>query len=67
MDAAIVELDSLANPVRTRAEDDDTVARRRFNLGGVLVRAVVVRRGRLELSRARVDGLEDGVDPGVAT
>ena len=56
MDAAVVELDRLADPVRARAEHDDRAARRLGPLVGALVRDVVVRRPRLELAGARVDG-----------
>ena len=54
-DAAVVELDPLADPVRPRAEHDDRAG------GGLvavalLVREVVVGRPRLELAGAGVDG-----------
>ena len=62
VDAAVVELDALADANRTAAEHDDRVRRRRrcgrpLVLG--LVRRVVVRRRRLELGGARVDAFED--------
>ena len=53
--AAVVELDPLADPVRARAEHDDRT-RRRLVAVALLVREVVVRRPRLELARAGVDG-----------
>ena len=61
VDAAVVELDALADAVGTRAEDDDTRPIRRLHLVGVLPRRVVVRRARGELGGARVDGLVGGV------
>src|SRR5207247_4283330 len=62
MDAAGVELDSLADAVRPRAEDDDLAARRRLGLVLGLVRRVEVRRRRLELRRAGVDAFVDGAE-----
>ena len=68
VDAAVVELDALADPVRARAEDDDArlVARR-----GRLVlfppgRVQVVGR-RLDLAGARIDAPEDGTDAELVT
>ena len=55
--AAVVELDALADAVRTAAEDHDGRPRERRDLVLVLVGAVVVRRVRGELGRARVDRL----------
>ena len=54
---AIVELDALADAVRSAAEDHDLRARRRVGLAFGLERAVDVRRERLELRRAGVDAL----------
>ena len=59
VDAAVVELDPLADAVRTRAEDHHRVARVRRGLVLFLVGRVVVRRVRLELGGARVDALVD--------
>ena len=56
MHAAVVELDPLSDPVRARADHDDGAARRLGNGVLALVREVEVRRPRLELGRARVDG-----------
>ncbi len=52
--AAIIELDALADPVRTAAEDHDLVPAVWIRLAGRLVRAVEIRRVRFELGRARV-------------
>src|SRR5207249_11652198 len=61
VDAAVVELDPLADPVRPRAEDHDLrPAAPRADLVLALVGRVVVRRLGLELGRARVDRLVDG-------
>ena len=61
MDAAVVELDPLADPVRPRAEDDDGTAGLPHLVllapGGV----EVVRTG-LDLAGARVDPAVDGTD-----
>ena len=54
---AVVELDTLADPVRAAAEDHDGFALEGRELVFVFVGAVVVRRERGELGRARVDGL----------
>ena len=76
VDAAVVELDALADAVGPAAEDDDLLLARRarFTLDGDdrlavdglllrhLVRRVHVRRLRLELGGAGVDALEDGAD-----
>src|SRR5207249_7015258 len=63
VDAAIVELDALADAVRPGAEDDDlgTVRRRRLVL--LLVSRVEVRRVGDELRSAGIHGLEGGEDP----
>src|SRR2546422_506001 len=58
--AAVVELDALADAIRSAAEDDDLRLRIRIRLAGRFVRAVEIRRERLELRRARVDALVDG-------
>ncbi len=55
--AAIVELDSLADAVRTAAEDDHLRARRRLRLALFLARAVHIGRVRLEFRRAGIDPL----------
>ena len=55
--AAVVELDALPDAVGPAAEDDDLAPRRRRGLALLLVRAVEVRRVRLELGGARVDAL----------
>ena len=60
--ARVVELDPLSDPVRPGAQDQHAWPGRRPDLGLVLVRRVVVRRARRELSGARVDRLEDGRD-----
>ena len=66
--ARVVELDALADPVGTGAQDDDLLPlrlRRDLRLGGgvELVGGVVVRGLGLELGRAGVDGLVDGAHP----
>ena len=55
--AAVVELDPLPDPVRAAAEDHDLLPRRRIGLALLLVRAVQIRRERLELGGAGVDAL----------
>src|SRR2546422_10477933 len=55
--AAVVELDALADAIRSAAEDDDLRLRVRIRLARRFVRAVQIRRERLELRRARVDAL----------
>ena len=69
VDAAVVELDPLADAVRPAAEDDDLLLRRRPRLDVAprvsradLVGRVEVRRVRLELGGAGVDALEDRAD-----
>ena len=62
LDAAVVELDALADAVRARAEDQHLLARVWKRLVLVLVRRVQVRRVRLELGRAGVDPLVDRVE-----
>src|SRR5581483_499083 len=58
VDAAVVELDSLADPVRAAAEDDDAAPRLRRLLVALAARRVeVARRGR-DLPGARVDTSE---------
>ena len=70
--AAIVELDPLADPVGTAAQDDDLLAVRRARLAfGVahdrgFIGGIHVGRLRLELGRAGVDPLEHGVHAQVA-
>ena len=58
--AAVVELDALPDPVGAAAEDDDLLPRRRIGLALLLVRAVQVRRERLELGGAGIDALVGG-------
>ena len=58
VDAAVVELDALADAVGARAEDDHLAAVAGRDLVLVLVGRVVVRRLGLELGAAGVDGLE---------
>ena len=60
--ARVVELDPLADPVRTRAQDHDPRSGRRPHLRVVLIGGVVIRRPCGELPGARVDGLEHGHD-----
>ena len=67
VDAAVVELDALADAVGARAEDDDLRLVAGADLVLVLVGRVVVRRVGIELGRAGVDGLERGPDPGGET
>ena len=62
VDAAVVELDALADPVRSRAEDDDLAAVGGRRLVFLFVGRIEVRRVRDELGGARVDGLERGAD-----
>ena len=63
MTAAVVELDALANPVRTAAEDHDLRPRRRVRLALLFVRAVEIRGEGFEFRRARVDALERRLQP----
>ena len=60
MHAAVIELETLPDPVRAGAQDDDLFPARgvRFVLG--LVAGVEVRRLGFELRRARVHPVEDG-------
>ena len=60
VDAAVVELDSLADPVRAAAEDHDRAARLGWELVALAAGRVEVVRGRLDLSGARVDAAERG-------
>ncbi len=57
VDRGVVELHALTDPVRTRAEDHDLGLLGGDHLVLPLVRRVVVRRVRLELGGAGVDGL----------
>ena len=59
MDARVVELDPLADPVGSGAQDDDRLALAGQHLGLLLVRRVVVRGAGLELTGARIDRLVD--------
>ena len=65
MDAAVVEFDALADPVRAAAEDHDLPAGRGDDLVLVAVGGVVVGRERLELGRTGVDQTVNGVDAGL--
>ncbi len=62
VDAGVVELDALPDAVGPGAEDDHRRPLPRCDLGLLVVRRVVVRRGRGELGRARVHGLVDRPD-----
>src|SRR5204862_4025872 len=63
MDAAIVELDALPDPIRTAPENHDLAAIGAVGLVAAgLVGRVEVRRVRDELRAARVDGLVDRAD-----
>ena len=62
VDAAVVELEALPDPVRSRAEDDDLLLRGDEGLVFRLVAGVEVGRHRLEFGRAGVDAAEDGRD-----
>ncbi len=55
--AGVVELDALADAVRTGTEDDHRLAFAWTQLGLVRIAGVVIRRGRVEFGRAGVDGL----------
>jgi hypothetical protein len=59
VDAAVVELDALADPVRAAAEDHDLPALRRLGLALLVVGRVHVRGLRRELGGAGVDALVD--------
>ena len=59
--AGVVELDALADAVGAGSEDDDGLAVAAAQLGLVGVARIVVRRGRVELGSAGVDGLVDRV------
>ena len=60
--AAVVELDALADAVGAAAEDDDAGLFADAGLVFFLVGRVVVGREGLELGRAGIDQLEDGLD-----
>ena len=62
VDAAVVELHALADPVRTAPENHHRRSFERCDLTDVLVGAVVIRGGGFELRRAGVDGLVRDVD-----
>ena len=64
MDAAIVELDALSDAVGARTADHHPRLARGPDLVGVLIGGIVVGRGRFELGRAGVDGLEGGQHAG---
>ncbi len=61
VDAAVVELYALPDPVRSAAEDHDLLLVRVARLVLRLVGRVVIRRVGLELGRARIDELEDAL------
>ena len=63
VDARVVELDPLADPVGPTAEDDHGLLRARRDLGLLVVRAVVVGSGRGELGRTGVHRLVDRAHP----
>src|SRR6266404_1059565 len=62
MAAAVIELDALANAIRTAAQDHDLLAvhRRGFTCG--FISGIEVRREALEFGGARVYAVEDGAD-----
>src|SRR5439155_23320905 len=63
VDAAVVDLDALADAVRSRAEDQDSrAAAGRWRFVRLAPRGVVVRRRRLDLTGTRVDAPVDGTD-----
>jgi hypothetical protein len=62
VDAAVVELNALADPVGARAEDDDLLFRKRRRLVFLFVGRVEIGRLRFELTGAGVDDLPDGPD-----
>ena len=62
VDAAVIELDALADPVGAGAQDDDLAPFRRRGLVLLLVRGVEIGRVGLELGGARVHRLEGGRD-----
>ena len=62
MHAGVVELDPLADAVRTRAQDDHSLLVPRLDLGLGVVAGVVVRRVGGELGGTGVDGLEHRTD-----
>ena len=62
MDAAVVEFQSLADPVGSRTKDDDLFARRRVGLILAVVRRVQIGGEGLELGRAGIDGFEHRPD-----
>ena len=64
MDAAVVELDALADPVGAAAQDHHRGPLERRDLVLVLVGGVVVRRAGGELGGAGVDRLEVAATPG---
>jgi hypothetical protein len=63
MDARVVELDALADPVGSAAQDDDCRTPPLCYFGFLVVRRVVVGRARGELGRTGVDGLVDRTHP----
>ena len=60
--AAVIELNSLPDAVRTGAENHDLFAIRRFGFAGSFVGGVEVGGEALEFSRAGIDTVEDGGD-----
>ena len=64
MHATRIELDALADPIRSRPEDDDFAARGGIRFVLALIRRIEIRRAGLEFRRARVDALVNGTDSG---
>jgi hypothetical protein len=62
MDAAIVKLDPLPDPVRSAAKNDDFFALRHGGLVLPLVGGIEIRRVGLEFRRTRVDDLVDRLE-----
>ncbi len=58
MDAGVIELDSLPDPVRTRAQNQHRWLGSRLDLGLFVVGRIVVRGASSELSCAGINGLE---------
>src|SRR5208337_2487270 len=61
--AAVVELDALANPVRTSTQNHDAGAVTYPSLVFTFVSRIIIRSDRLEFSSACIDQLEHGMDP----
>jgi len=65
--AAVIELHTLADPVRAAAEDDDALLAERLGLVLFVVGRVEIGRRRRELAGAGVHGLVDGMNPEAPT